>query len=115
MPRPPKGTCARLPMNRLVPPSIQTLAELFLWRCKQDPVAFAYGFIRDNLEITGQLTYETLASRVMHLAKALQERVGPESRVVLIFPPGAEVVIAFWACILAGLTPVPAPPPDPFR
>ena len=94
---------------------VQRLDELFLWRCGQQPEALAYAFVRDDLALTGQLTYEELARKVNIIAKGLHRRAAPGSRVLLLFPPGLDIACAFWACIVAGLVPVPAPAPDPLR
>jgi amino acid adenylation domain-containing protein len=91
------------------------LDELFLWRCGQEPEALAYAFVRDDLALSGQLTYEELACKVNILAKGLQRQAAPGSRVLLLFPPGLDIACAFWACVVAGLVPVPAPAPDPLR
>lgn len=98
-----------------VPSSIPRLDELFLWRCGRDPLATAYAYVRDDLEIGEHYTYEQLASRVGRLALQLRRHTAPGARTLLLFPPGLDVVCAFWASILAGLVPVPAPPPDPLR
>ncbi len=98
-----------------VPQSIQTLGELFLWRCHQVPQGLAYGFVRDNLDQSQQLTYEELAQRVERCARTLGQHAAPGERALLLCAPGLDVVVAFWACMRAGLVPVPAPPPDPLR
>ena len=94
---------------------VQSLDELFLWRCEQEPEALAYAFVRDDLALTGQLTYEELARKVNTIAKGLHRQTAPGSRVLLLFPPGLDIACAFWACVVAGLVPVPAPAPDPLR
>ncbi|HKR78758.1 MAG TPA: amino acid adenylation domain-containing protein [Nitrospira sp.] len=98
-----------------VPGYVQSLDELFLWRCGQEPEALAYAFVRDDLALTGQLTYEELARKVNIIAKGLRRQAAPGSRVLLLFPPGLDIACAFWACVVAGLVPVPAPSPDPLR
>lgn len=98
-----------------VPNSISRLDELFLWRCGRDPQTTAYAYVRDNLELGERYTYEQLAGRVRQLALQFSRRAEPGSRALLLFSPGLDVVSAFWASILAGLIPVPAPPPDPLR
>ena len=49
------------------------------------------------------------------LAGHLARKARPGTRALLLYPPGLDVVCAFWACICAGLVPVPAPAPDPVR
>ena len=97
------------------PRSVQSLNELFLWRCGREPQALAYAFVRDDLALTEQFTYEEFARKVNILAKGLHRQAAPGSRVLLLFPPGLDIACAFWACVVAGLVPVPAPAPDPLR
>ncbi|SPP65499.1 non-ribosomal peptide synthetase [Nitrospira lenta] len=102
-------------MSESVPISIHTLAELFAYRCEQVGGGLAYAYLKDTAAIDRQLTWIELADEVNVLAKALGGRAEPGTRALLMYPPGLEVVVAFWACIQAGLVPVPAPAPDPIR
>ena len=102
-------------MSESVPISVRTLAELFAYRCEQAGGGLAYAYLKDTVAIDRQLTWAELAGEVNVLATALGARVEPGTRALLIYPPGLEVVVAFWACIQAGLIPVPAPAPDPIR
>jgi len=95
--------------------SVRTLADLFAYRCAQAGNGLAYAYLKDVTAIDRQLTWGELAGEVSVLAKALGARVEPGARALLIYPPGLEVVVAFWACIQAGLVPVPAPAPDAIR
>jgi len=98
-----------------VPSSIHRLEDLFVWRCGRDPRATAYAAVRDDLELGEQCTYEQLGERVRRLAVQFRLQARPGARVLLLFAPGLDMVCAFWATILAGLIPVPAPAPDPLR
>ncbi|MDO9119950.1 MAG: amino acid adenylation domain-containing protein [Nitrospira sp.] len=102
-------------MSESVPSSIRTLVELFAYRCEQAGGGLAYAYLKDTVAIDRQLTWAELAGEVNVLAMALGARAEPGTRALLIYPPGLEVVVAFWACIQAGLVPVPAPAPDPIR
>ena len=69
------------------------------------------------------LTYGDLDSRTRALALELLARPGPEGgakpllkrgdRVMLVFLPSLDFIIAFLACLRAGIIPVPCYPPDP--
>lgn len=102
-------------MSESVPIAVRTLDELFAYRCERGGDGLAYAFLKDTTAIDRQLTWSELAGEVKVLATALGARVEPGARVLLIYPPGLEAVVAFWACIQAGLIPVPAPAPDPIR
>ena len=102
-------------MSRPVPRSLSALNDLFHWRCRQQPETLAYGFVRDSLDLSERLSYADLEAHVALLSSELARRSQPGDRVLLAFSPGLDVVRAFWAAILAGLIPVPAPFPDPLR
>src|SRR6185295_254918 len=61
----------------------------------------------------GSLTAADLDRRSRGLASTLQEQFPRGARVVLLLPPGLDYVVAYWACLYAGVIPVPAYPPDP--
>ena len=102
-------------MTQPLSPPFRTLADLFAYHCRQRPNQLAYASVRDTLELESQLTYGELERTVRSLAGHLARRVRPGTRVLLLYPPGLDVVCAFWACMCAGLVPVPAPAPDPVR
>ena len=102
-------------MPKPLPPTTHSLAELFESCCQGKPQELAYAFVRDTLELESQLTYGELEHTVRPLAGYLARRVPPGTRVLLLYPPGLDVVCAFWACMCAGLVAVPAPAPDPVR
>ena len=95
--------------------SIHSLADLFEFSCQRKPEQLAYAFVRDTLALESQLTYGELEYTVRPLAGHLARRGRPGTRALLLYPPGLDGVYAFWACVCAGLVPVPAPAPDPIR
>lgn len=94
---------------------LDNLRDFFAWRCQQQPDALAYAFLRDTLEIADSLTYAELDAQVRTLAGEVARHSQPGDRVLLVYPPGLEVVRAFWACMLTGRIAVPLPAPDPAR
>src|SRR6266480_5254584 len=58
-------------------------------------------------------TYLGFSNRTRGLAEYLSEHVGLKygDRVLLVYPPGLEVIVAFYACVRVGVIPVPVPPP----
>ncbi len=98
-----------------LPRVIHSLADLFEFSCRRDPEGLAYALVRDNLELDSRLTYWQLESKVRLLADRLAREAQPGTRALLLYPSGLDVVCAFWACMCAGLVPVPAPAPDPVR
>jgi len=91
------------------------LADLFECSCQRKPQELAYALLGSTLELESQLTYGELERTVCSLASHLTRKAQPGTRALLLYPPGLEVVCAFWACMCAGLVPVPAPAPDPLR
>ena len=102
-------------MSKLPPRAIHNLSDLFELRCRQQPNELAYAFVRDTLELEGQLTYDQLERRVRSLAGHLARDVVPGTTALLLYSQGLDAACAFWACTLAGLVPIPAPAPDPIR
>jgi acyl-CoA synthetase (AMP-forming)/AMP-acid ligase II len=102
-------------MPTLPPRTIHNLADLFEFRCRQQPNELAYALIRDTLELEIQLTYGQLERRVRSLAGHLAREFAPGAKALLLYPQGLDAACAFWACVCAGLVPVPAPAPDPIR
>ena len=102
-------------MPKPLPPAIHSLADLFEYCCHRKPQELAYACVRDTLELESQLTYGELEHTVRSLAGHLARRARPGMRVLFLYPSGLDVVCAFWACMCAGLVPVPAPAPDPVR
>ncbi len=57
------------------------------------------------------MTYAALHARALAAAAGLRCRLPEGVRVLLAFPAGADFVVALFACFLAGMIAVPAPPP----
>jgi len=76
-----------------------------------------YTFLNDKGKVLDQVTYATLDQRSEALARYL---ISPEGlglkrgdRVLLVYPPSLDFIIAFWACMRACVIGVPVFPPDP--
>ncbi len=92
--------------------SCQTLVDVLRWRAKHEPDRPAYLYLKNGLTAERQLTYADLDRQVRMVAAWLQGHARPGDRALLLYGGGLEVVIAFWACLYAGITAIPAPPPD---
>lgn len=77
---------------------------------RPDDAAFIF---TDVESLEEKLTYSELWEEVRALAGALQDqcRIRAGDRVLLLYPPGLEFVIGFFACHAAGAIAVPAYPP----
>ncbi|MEU5259203.1 condensation domain-containing protein [Amycolatopsis sp. NPDC021455] len=83
-------------------------------RAAESPGKPAYTFLRDGVADAHTLTYRELHDSVCALAARLAGPARP-ARALLLYPHGPEFVRAFWACLLAGVVPVPCYPPRDAR
>jgi acyl-CoA synthetase (AMP-forming)/AMP-acid ligase II len=90
---------------------VETLTDLIRQRALESPDQTAIRFLRDGLEVTGEMTYAQIDQRSRAIAAALQARVAPGDRAVLIYPPGLDFLCAFLGCLHAGVLAVPVNPP----
>jgi acyl-CoA synthetase (AMP-forming)/AMP-acid ligase II len=74
-----------------------------------------YTFLADGENEAGILSFEALRSNATILARTLRARIKPGSNVMIAYPPGLEFIVAFFACLEAGMVAVPACPPHPRR
>ena len=72
-----------------------------------------FSFIRSSGEKSQQMTAAQLAARSKAVARTIRRHGGEGQRVLLLFTPGLDFVVAFYACLYAGAVAVPAYPPDP--
>ena len=89
------------------------LRDLFFHQCRLYHAVAAYVILADDLSILSELSFGELERRVASLASALSDRLPPRERVVLALSNGLDSIELFWACVVAGLVPIPAPAPDP--
>jgi acyl-CoA synthetase (AMP-forming)/AMP-acid ligase II len=95
--------------------AVPGLLEVLERRAALHPDRPAYTFLVDGEREEAQLTYLALARRVRAVARLLERAGAVGERALLLFPPGLDYIVAFLGCLRAGVTAVPAYPPDPFR
>ena len=93
----------------------RTLLEALAHFVAQTPEKVVYRFVDNKGAETSSLTYAQLSTRAGLLAQKLLGDVGvaPADRVLLVYEPSLEFIVAFFACLRAGITAVPCFPPDP--
>lgn len=93
----------------------ETLNDILRRRALCQPHRAAYTFLVEAGEEKVGLTYAELDCRARAIAAWLQGSGAGGGRALLIFPPGLDFVAAFFGCLYAGVTAVPAYPPHPAR
>ncbi|MEU8899316.1 fatty acyl-AMP ligase [Nocardia sp. NPDC048505] len=83
-----------------------TLADVLLRRAAEQPAQVAYTFLdgRGGREVEN---YALLLNRVLDLAARLGKISAPGDRILLLCPPGPDMVHAFFACLLTRRVAVP--------
>ncbi|MGE3727764.1 MAG: fatty acyl-AMP ligase [Candidatus Sericytochromatia bacterium] len=73
-----------------------------------------YAQWHENPEKRITLSGHEVLQQVEAVAAGLAKRFPPQSRILLLFEPGLEFPLAFWACLRAGMVAIPTyPPADP--
>ncbi|STX48385.1 acyl-CoA synthetase [Legionella hackeliae] len=87
-----------------------TLIDLLDNRAKSTPDKIVYSFI--NNDIKEEITYSVLHERARTIAGMLKRRVRIGDRIILMYGPGIEFIVAYWGCLYAGAVAVPVIPPQ---
>jgi thioester reductase-like protein len=80
----------------------------------QHPHRVLYSYIDVNGHPIGGYSYESFLHRTKVIAGHLRKEHGflSQDRLLLAYPPGLEMICAFFGCVRAGLIPVPVYPPN---
>ncbi|HKV77301.1 MAG TPA: thioester reductase domain-containing protein [Candidatus Sulfotelmatobacter sp.] len=80
----------------------------------QHPHRVLYSYIDVNGNPIGGYSYESFLHRTKVIAGHLRKGHGfsSQDRLLLAYPPGLEMICAFFGCVRAGLIPVPVYPPS---
>jgi thioester reductase-like protein len=78
------------------------------------PDKLLYSYLDVNGDPIESYTYASFLYRAQAIAQHLQRegRFVPGDRLLLAYPPGLEMICAFFGCVHAGLIPVPVYPPS---
>lgn len=69
-------------------------------------------FLNDKLVVEQSLSYASLTAKAKELAGYIRSKAKPADRVLLLFHPGLDFILSFFACLYAGVTAVPLYPPN---
>ena len=88
------------------------LAPLYEWT-ERNPDTLLFAFLDGEGGTTESYTYAQFQQRTTDIASHIQRTfpMQPGERVLLAYPPGVEMICAFFACVRLGLIPVPVYPP----
>jgi len=90
-------------------PGAPLLAERLRERARSNPQRVAYTFLREDGGAQ-DIGYAELAARVDALAGHMLHHAAPGQRALLLYPAGIDFIVAFFACLAAGIHAVPAAP-----
>jgi acyl-CoA synthetase (AMP-forming)/AMP-acid ligase II len=99
-----------LPPEVAVPPEVP-LPQILQRRAALSPARRAYVFLGEHGDEQAALTDGELHERARATAAELAARCAPGDRALLLFPPGLDFIVAFFACLYAGVVAVPVNPP----
>ncbi|RVE73182.1 hypothetical protein OJAV_G00048420 [Oryzias javanicus] len=93
----------------------QYLTEALQWRAQTDPDHVLYVLLNAKGVTVGTATCVQLYKRAEKIAAALTEKgsINTGENVVLLYPPGIDLIAAFYGCLYAGCVPVNVRPPHP--
>jgi len=99
------------PMFDPFTPPDNTFVHRIQYWAEHNPDQLAFIFLNDGESDESTLTYRELDEQSRAIAADLGDRNMEGERALLLFPPGIEFITAFYGCLYAGVTPVPAYPP----
>lgn len=91
------------------------LVDLVRYRAFYQPNEVGFTFLTNNGKDETSLTYGELDRRCRRLAATLQRNGMRGKRVLLLYRPGLDFIVAFYGCLYAGATAIPAYPPTKNR
>jgi nonribosomal peptide synthetase protein BlmVI len=89
----------------------RTVGELLQLRARETSDALAYATLDDHAAILAQVSYGELWQHACRIARGLEQRCAPGSRIVLAYPSGIEFAAAFFGCVVARMIAVPVAAP----
>jgi amino acid adenylation domain-containing protein len=92
-----------------------SLDALLRVRARRTPDRPAYLFLADGETEAASLTWGELDRRARFQARVLRREAAEGDRALLLYPPGLDFIVAFFACLYARVVAVPAYPPRPRR
>jgi acyl-CoA synthetase (AMP-forming)/AMP-acid ligase II len=85
--------------------------EILQKRAQETPDRLSHMLLGAKEEEHVSLTYSQLDRTVREMAAYLQSVSEPGERALLVYPTSLEFIVAMYACLYAGLVPIPTNPP----
>ncbi|HEU5378911.1 MAG TPA: MupA/Atu3671 family FMN-dependent luciferase-like monooxygenase, partial [Ktedonobacteraceae bacterium] len=95
--------------------SQKTIVDLLLHQAHIHEHQTLYTFLSYGESATLALSYQDVHITAQAIATRLQQIASPGDRVLLLFQPGIDYLLAFFGCLYAGVIAVPVYPPNPAR
>ncbi|XP_037537327.1 disco-interacting protein 2 homolog C [Nematolebias whitei] len=91
------------------------LSEVLQWRAQSTPDHVLYTLLNSRGTIASSLTCVQLHKKAEKIAAVLAERghLQDGDHVALVYPPGVDLIAAFYGCLYAGCVPITVRPPHP--
>ncbi|XP_067218089.1 disco-interacting protein 2 homolog C isoform X1 [Chanodichthys erythropterus] len=91
------------------------LSEVLQWRAQTTPDHILYTLINSRGAVGSSLTCLQLHKKAEKIATLLYERgqLRDGDHVALVYPPGLDLIAAFYGCLYAGCIPITVRPPHP--
>uniref|UniRef100_A0A8C7LNA1 Disco-interacting protein 2 homolog Cb n=1 Tax=Oncorhynchus kisutch TaxID=8019 RepID=A0A8C7LNA1_ONCKI len=91
------------------------LSEVLQWRSQTTPDHILYTLLSSRGLVSSSLTCLQLHKRAERVAALLLERGGLQEgdHIALVYPPGIDLIAAFYGCLYAGCVPITVRPPHP--
>ncbi len=107
------GAARRPGTHRASAPPRTTTLDHFRGVLLGQPDEAVFRFLSDTDDVPSLLPNAELDRRARAIAVALRGRIGAGERALIVSPPGADYVAAFFGCLYARVIAVPVYPPEP--
>ncbi|XP_052719930.1 disco-interacting protein 2 homolog C-like isoform X4 [Crassostrea angulata] len=100
---------------RKVGPQHMFLTEILRWRSQTTPDHIVFTLLNSKVQPQIQMSCSQLHKRAERIGCMLMEkgRLNTGDHVALIYPPGVDLIAAFYGCLYVGCVPVTIRPPHP--
>lgn len=89
-----------------------SLIDLVEYQAERLPNNIVYRYLKDGEILDDSLTFSEFSLRIKKLAAVIQAHCEPGDRALLLYPSSLDYIVAFFACVYAGVIAVPAYPPQ---